>query len=50
MEEKIKKLMVLIGPDDRKMFWIVLVVGVILSVIGVMRGNPFEDYQTASTL
>ena len=50
MKERIQKLMVMIGPDDGRMFWIVLVVGVILSVIGVMRGNPFEDYQTASTL
>ena len=50
MGDKMKKIMLLIGPDDQRLFWIVLGVGVILSIIGIMRGNPFEDYQTASTL
>jgi len=50
MKEKFQEMMVLIGPDNGRMFWIVLAVGVILSIIGIMRGNPFEDYQTASTL
>ncbi|MBF0594546.1 MAG: hypothetical protein HQL22_06230 [Candidatus Omnitrophica bacterium] len=50
MKDKLNKIMMLIGPDDGRMFWIVLVAGVILSVIGVMLGNPFEDYQTSSTL
>ncbi|MBF0386904.1 MAG: hypothetical protein HQL20_03515 [Candidatus Omnitrophica bacterium] len=50
MGDKLKKIMLLIGPDDGRMFWIVLAVGVVLSVIGIMLGNPFEDYQTSSTL
>ena len=36
--------------DERLVFWGVLALGVILTAIGIWLGNPFEDYQTASTL
>ncbi len=50
MTDKFKAFQVFLGPDDKKVFWGVLIVAVILTVIGIYLGNPFEDYQTSSTL
>lgn len=33
-----------------KVFWAVIAVGVIFMIIGILLGNPFEDYQAAATL
>lgn len=33
-----------------RIFWLVVAVGVVFMIIGIMLGNPFEDYQAAATL
>lgn len=38
------------GPESVRLFWIVLIVAVVFTVIGIILGNPFEDYQAAATL
>ena len=41
---------ILLGPENIRMFWSLLILAVILTIIGILLGNPFEDYQTAATL
>ncbi|MBF0330812.1 MAG: hypothetical protein HQL17_02660 [Candidatus Omnitrophica bacterium] len=50
MDKKEKTLPIIIGTDDKRLFWGILAAAVVLTVIGIMLGNPFEDYQTSSTL
>ncbi len=50
MVEKSKTLPLAVRADDKRVFWGVLAVAVILTAIGIWLGNPFEDYQTSSTL
>lgn len=36
--------------NPRRIFWILVFVGVVFTAIGILLGNPFEDYQAAATL
>ena len=50
MESNSKIIPISVGPQDKRVFWIVFGVAVVLTIIGIWIGNPFEDYQTSSTL
>lgn len=36
--------------DARRIFWIVVIVGAVFTIIGILLGNPFEDYQAGANL
>ena len=38
------------GGMSARLFWSIFIVSVICTIIGVLVGNPFVDYETASTL
>jgi len=38
------------GPKNVRLFWFVLIIAVIITIIGILLGDPFEAYQTAATL
>lgn len=50
MEKEINYSRIFLGPENIRLFWSMFIIGVILTIVGVLLGNPFEDYQTAATL
>lgn len=38
------------GGTNIRTFWTVFIAAVICTIIGILLGNSFEDYQTSSTL
>jgi len=39
-----------LAPSNVRWFWIMLVTGIAFMITGILLGNYFEEYQTASTL
>ena len=50
MKDKMGFSRVALGPENVKLFWFVLIVAAVFTIIGILLGNPFEDYQAAATL
>jgi len=38
------------GGVSARLFWSIFVAAAVCTIIGILLGNPFVDYQTASTL
>ena len=38
------------GGVSARLFWSIFVAAAVCTIIGVLVGNPFVDYETASTL
>ena len=50
MESKPENIPISVGPENKSIFWAVFIIAVVFTIIGMWIGNPFEDYQTSSTL